>query len=133
VRLTAKIVLTKELGVVAESRIGVGTNGDEKIDEKYNKPQDETVVCSTMRIASECCLFGDNNSPHRSPAMQQKIKAQQHGSFVNGTIDTIPYFNISKYVGAVKVFVLLNFMISRTLFTAAQVHCPLRQGTCLVP
>ena len=28
-----------------------------------------------------------------SPAMQQKIKAQQKGSFVNGTIDTIAYFN----------------------------------------
>jgi hypothetical protein len=28
-----------------------------------------------------------------SPAMNTKIKAQQKGSFVNGTIDTLPYFN----------------------------------------
>jgi hypothetical protein len=28
-----------------------------------------------------------------SPAMNQKIRAQQHGSFVRGAIDTIPYFN----------------------------------------
>src|SRR5215471_13950978 len=28
-----------------------------------------------------------------SPAMNQKIRAQQKGRFANGTIDTLPYFN----------------------------------------
>jgi hypothetical protein len=32
-------------------------------------------------------------------------------------------FNISKYVGAVKVFGLLNFMSSSTLLLSAQMHC----------
>ena len=39
--------------------------------------------------------------------------------------------NISKYAGPVKVFVVVNFMILRTLFTAAQVHCAPSTGYSL--
>ena len=59
-----------------------------------------------------------------SPAMQQKIKAQQHGSFANGTIDTIPYFNSWFLTGDGKNSVYVYSMVG---------HSPAAGGTTNVP
>lgn len=49
-----------------------------------------------------------------SPAMNAKIKAQQKGSFVNGTIDTIPYFNGYFFTGDGKNSVYTYSMLGQS-------------------